>query len=163
MPNRVNSDLSQILQAVQAKLLADNVFNNVYISLNPIQLQTPDDKFAVIVPGPQVFHQPGQTGGGRSLVEIDGKVQVIVWARLALDCPRRHAMAYQRQSRCLGTAEMRYQQSDNLNPTNQGGDYILGEPMRCLDVNVPQKTNLPGWGYVTSTWQIFYTQDLSCI
>lgn len=165
MAIRVPSILTDILVAIRNKLVTDGLFtpSTCFLSLTPDILKAPpNDQLCVLTPTEFRVDQPCVVGGGNDLMFWLGEFMVTLWVRLATDRQMQDTLWI--TDRTLGALKLHDKLFESLqlyDPTNPAGNFYMGEPMRLLRVNTGLKTNLPGWGMITSHWELHFTQNLT--
>jgi len=167
---RVPSDLTTILLALQNKLITDGIFRDTacWLSLTPELGQDqlgkmPAESVALIYPMAMPIEQPVVTGGGNETMLVDeGAVQLILYSRIVLDQTLRSTDLLTKPTIgllsllkcCIASWSM-------FDPTREDGNLILSEPLRPRQIDAPSLTPA-GWGRLSSTWRLSFTQEISC-
>jgi hypothetical protein len=163
--------LTEVIQAVQAKLIADHLFAPEMIFFSDDETQgipPPTDQYCVIVPGIQRPDQPVIAGAApTTLTPVNGTLAVIYWWRLSVDVEYRYDAGF--NDRLLGGLEYQrrivrsLQLYDPIDTTS--GGFLLEEPMRLSDAGFnirPRKTQI-GWAGMGSGWEVKYLADMVSI
>lgn len=190
MPVVVPTDIDVITDAIEAKLAADlglaarDVFSTI---ADDADVVTPVSPAFFVTLHAGVLRQRGSAGrppwavspftledpmtasAGRSVLSVNGSVQIKLWIQFKLDDPRFEPAwlktptsgAWKRIHALLKSLHMFY-------PTNVGGDYLLQEPMRCHGwASFPYRSADQGrgesssWGRLETDWDFSYLQDIS--
>ena len=173
--NRVPSDLSPLLLAVQSQLqtwtpgtpASSPILQaeRVYISLADDDDWTSwpaDDQFIVIAPSRYAADQADFAGGGTDLLTWDGVLAVAFWNRLSVDMANTDQKFL--TDATLGIlAQWKHIQTalSMFDPVDANGNGLLEQPMRPIAFEVRPRKRKSEWGKLASWWGIKWQQDLS--
>ena len=145
----VGTKLSTILVAIRDKLVSDSVFpsNRCRISLRMnVPHHNQADQYAVILPLAQNYDQQAHAGHGRRGAIVEGRINVYVRQRMALDDWYGDESWLASSTGFLDKLNAVEDSLDHYNPSS-AGVALLCEPMRAFFANEPRKDyDAPEWG-----------------
>jgi hypothetical protein len=162
----IKTDISAIMEAVRDSLVNEGIYlpNTCFLSIkpNPGALVFPaSDSLCVISQGAATIDQGEVEGGGNYNFSFIGTVAIAAYVRLALDQPPQDNSFLTDATLGLNAKLQKiYQTLQMAFLVNADDEDLLQEPMRLLSVSEPQEIRNPGWGYVTTSWEVKYRQTI---
>jgi hypothetical protein len=168
MADRVPSDLSTILQAMQQKLVNDGLFASTMCWLSLIDQLSPEQfpssggkTFALICPKAMLMVDAPFTGGGNLTMAMEGTVSLIIYSQLNLDQPlRANDLLTKKTLGLLALMKGCINSWSQFDPLREDDNRIMREPLR-LNQTGTLSIVPPGWGRYPSDWRVSFTQEIS--